>query len=350
MIEGTESPDLKVLAQHLTKLRWPFPSGRASSELVKALDRIQRSTLYKQEALPLPSSFLWHQGRLISFTKGAATPEAILAQAKQLNQPAPKDPDHAIPFLGRWSTGHFVTNPVAIAKVYVEGGYHEDARGYLKDALAKVDEAEPSKRRYQESDLHYMLGETYRLEKASPKVALPFYEKATQLNPQHTPATLSYARTLTALRRGKEAASVLQTFLKQAPGQHAILVQLGNTYQSLGQDDQAAAIYETALEAKPGDFETLNQLCWVLSTSRQAAHRDPKRALILAQQILQRFGNHPHAIDTAATALAINRKFAKASQLTQRALTMAQKRRDSKLIKELQQRLSLYQRGKPFLR
>lgn len=114
------------------------------------------------------------------------------------------------------------------------------------------------------------------------------------------------------------------------------MVQLGNTYQSLGQDDQAATIYESALKAKPEDFQTLNQLYWVLSTSRNAAHRNPKRALALAQKILQRFGNNPHAVDTAATDLAINKPFEKASQLTQRALVMAQKRRDNRLIEELQ--------------
>ena len=348
-IEGTKSPNPKTLEPSLKKLNWPFASGRASPELVKALDRAQRNTLYKQEALPLPSSFLWHRGNLVSFTKGAVAADAVLAQRQRLRQPATKHPDHAIPFPGRWSTDHFVTHPVAISRTYLEGGYHEDARRYLNEALAKVDEAEPAKRRYQEAEIKHMLGETYRLENASPKVALPFYEQATKLNPQHTQAALSYARTLTALRRGTKAAAVLQTFLKQAPKQHDVLVQLGNTYQSLGQDYQAAAIYESALKAKPEDFQTLNQLCWVLSTSRNAAHRNPKRALALAQKILQRFGNNPHAVDTAATALAINTQFEKASQLTQRALVMAQKRRDSRLIKELQNRLSLYQQGKPFL-
>ena len=349
-IEGTESPKPSALQQSLKKLQWPFASGRASQEMVEALDQAQRRTLYKQESLPLPTSFLWYRGNLVSFTKGAVSVDAVIAQSQRLQQPATKHPDHAIPFPGRWSTDHFITHPVAIARVYVEGGYNEDARRYLNDALAKIDKADSAKRRFQEADIQFMLGETYRLENAPPKAALPYYKKATSLNPQHPQAAVSHARTLSALRRAKEAASVLQNFLKRTPGQHEVLVQLGNTYQSLGQDDQAAAMYESALKAKPDDFQTLNQLCWVLSTSRNPAHRNPRRALSLAQMILQRFGNNPHAVDTAATALASNKQFEKATQLTQRALVMAQKRRDGKLIKELQVRLSLYRNGKPFHR
>jgi len=349
-IEGTEAPSPKALEQRLRKLNWPFASGRASQEMVEALDQAQRNTLYKQEALPLPSSFLWHRGSLVSFTKGAVSADSILAQTQRLQQPVSKHPDHAIPFPGRWSNDHFITHPVAISRVYLEGGYNEHARRYLEEALAKVDKGEAAKRRYQEADIQYMLGETYRLENALPKIALPFYQRATKLNPQHSKATLAHARTLTALRRGKEAATILQTFLKRAPKQHDVLVQLGNTYQSLGQDDQAAAIYESALKVKPDDFQTLNQLCWVLSTSRNPAYRNPRRALSLAQKILQRFSNNPHAIDTAATALASNQQFEKASQLTQRALAVVRKQRNDRLIKELKGRLSLYQQGKPFLR
>lgn len=350
-LEGAEAPNAKTLEASLKKLSWPFASGRASTELVQALDKAQRSVLYKQEALPLPSSFLWYRGGLLSFAKGSVSVDSIVAEAKRVAQAPSKHPDHAVPFAGRWSTDHFVTHPVAIARVYLEGAYYADGRRYLEESLAALSEPDPAKQRLQEADIQHMIGESYRLENAAPNIALPHYERAVRLHPQHPQAPLSYAKALTALRRGKDAVAVLKSFLKAAPERQDARVQLGNVYQSLGENAEAAAMYEGVLKAKPGDFEALNQLCWVLSISPKAAHRNPKRALALAQQILQRYGNHPQALDTAAAAFANAQQFDKAIPMVQRALTIAQRQRSSApLAKELQARLALYQQSKPYHR
>lgn len=350
-LTGDAAPDLRAIQKTLSGLRWPFASGRASTSLVEDLDGAQQAILYRQEPLPLPSSFLWHRGQLFSFAKGEISVAALLRETKRVTQTPTAHPDHAVPLPGRWSTQHFITNPIAIANVYLEGGYTVDARQYLEDSLAKLDRvSDPQIKRMQEADIAHMLGETYRLENAPPKTALPHYQRALQLNPTHPAAALSYARALAALKRSKEAIPVLERVLKQFPKRHDIAVQLGNLHQALGQDTKAIAQYRAALEAKPTDFEALNQLCWAYATSAQPSARNPRQAMALAQTIAQRYGNNAHALDTVAAALAAAGQWERATQTAQRALALAQQRRDPRLVRDLQARLKLYQSRKPFTR
>ena len=351
-LEGTTLPKAANLRKALDKLKWPFESGRASKELVELVDQAQRAILYKQEPLPLPSSFLWQKGQLVSFIKGAIQVEDLLEQARRLNQAPTKQPDHAVPLAGRWSTEHFVTNPVAIAQVYMEGRYTEDARTYLEESLAKLDGTDARRRQFQEADIHYALGETFRLENAPPNKALPHYARAVQLNPEHGQAPLAQARALMAMRRGQEAVDVLTAFLKRAPKRADARLQLGNVQQSLGRDSEAIQAYQTVLQAKPNDFQALNQLCWVYATSPDNKLRNGKQAMRHAQTILQRYNNNPHALDTAAAALASIGQFDKAAQLAKRALAINQRSRrpSNTLAKDLQERLKLYQAKKPFVR
>ncbi|MFT5192801.1 MAG: tetratricopeptide (TPR) repeat protein [Verrucomicrobiales bacterium] len=348
-LEGGDVPPLATLEKALKKVNWPFGSGRATVQMVKNLDSAQRAILYRQESLPLPSSFLWYQGQLVSFSKGALTLEAILRESARLKQPTPKNPDHAVPFPGHWSTDAFVTNPVAIASVYLEDNHIEAAREYLLDSLTKVEE-DPSLRQLQEADIQYMLGETYRLENAAPTEALPFYKKAHALNPKHPSAVLSYARALAASRQEKEAATILRGALQTQPERLAVALQLGNIHQGLGEDQEAVVLYERVLKDKPDDFQAMNQLCWVVSTSADPKVRDAGKALPLAQKIMRRFGNNPLALDIAASALACAGQFEKAATLIQRALPLAKQHRDRRLVRELQERLVLYQKGMAYVR
>ncbi len=349
--EGGPAPDLAAIRKSLEKIGWTGASGRASEATVERLDAAQRSVLYRQEALPLPSSFLWQGGKLVGFYKGAVSVESLLGEAKRLAEPPTVRPDHAVPFAGRWSTEHFVTHPVAIARVYLEGGYYEAARQYLEDALLKLDsETDARIRQFREADIHYTMGESYRLEKAPPAMALPHYERAVRLNPRHQTAVPAYARALSAAKRGREAVPLLRRYLQQEPKRLDVAVQLGDVLQGLGEDREAVAQYEAVLRSEPDDFQALNQVCWVYATSGDASVRDPRRALLLAQRILQRYANNVHALDTAAAALACSGQYDKAVSLMRRALVQARRGGERDLLPELQQRLALYEKGKPYLR
>ncbi len=347
---GDEAPALKILARAAQKLGLPFTSGRATQALVGILDDAQRSVLYKQEALPLPSSFLWHQDQLVSFSKGPLSPAHLQHELARLKTPASKRPDHAIPFPGRWSTDHFITNPMAIAKVYLQGGYPQDARAYLTENLEKIDTKDVQKAKLQEADLRFLIAETLRIENKPPSDALPFYQAAARLNPQHPGAVPAYARALAAAKRGTEAVTVLQGVLKQQPIRADLQIQLGDICQGLLRDQEAVQAYVAALKLKPGDFQATSQLCWVQATSPDPKVLNPTNALSLAQQLLKAHSRNPYALDSAAAALAVNKRFPQAIQLAQRALQVAKQSNNSRLFKDLQQRLALYQKQQPYLR
>ncbi len=352
-LEGGTPPNAGDLREILDKVRWPFPSGRAPLGLVQSMDQLQRTTLYRQEALPLPSSFAWHRGQLLRFYKGAVSVEALLRAKAALAAPSPQGrPSHAVPLGGRWSTAHFVTNPVAIARVYLEDRYFEAAREYLTDALADLETVEDAGlRRRQEADLRFTLGESHRLEGAAPSLVLPHYERALELNPDHASAALSYAWALSAIDRAEEAIPVLRRMITRYPQRRDLAIQLGNTYQAVGRDRESAQTYEGVLRAAPDDFQALNQLCWVYATSPEPSVRDPAKAMALGRQVLQRFGtDNVHALDTVSAALASAGEYAKAVELMGRAVSLVKSRGETALLGEIQGRLELYQRERPFLR
>lgn len=351
-LEDGAAPSVDVLQRALRKTGWILPSGRGDAALLEELDQARRAVLYPQEAMPLPSSFLLHDGRLVSFSQGAISVPDIVEEARRLTRSEPSGrPDHAVPFPGRWSNAHFVTHPVAIAKVYLEGGYPVDAREYLEEALTDTGRAsDPLTGKRQEADIEYMLGETYRLENQPPRVALPHYEKAVRLFPGHSSAAPAYARALAASKRTSEAVRVLQAFVARYPKRLDIINQLGDTLQGAGKDQLAVAQYQAVLKAQPDDFSAMNQLCWVYATSADGQVRNPKLAVQLAQGIMSRYGKQAHALDSAAAAFAAAGQFDRAVLLGRRALAMAQQQRNARLLNELKARVALYEKGKPFVR
>ena len=345
----TEAKDVRSLERVLTKLKWPFASGLVSVESLKALDLAQRQFLYKQEPLPLPSSFLFKEGMLMSFAKGPVSLKRMLTDAARPLGEA-SDHLHAVPFSGSRSSQLFVTHPVAVASAYLQGGYTEDARVYLKESLAKLETKDAQKRRFQVADIQHMIGESYRLENAAPTLALPHYAKAVAMNPDHAKASVSYARALSAARQGAKAVPVLESFLKRHPNRIDVRGQLGNVLQEQGKDRAALAAYQVVLKTKPNDLQALNQMCWIYATSPEASLRAPKKALPLAQRLMKSGKRSVYLLDTAAAALASAGDFAKAVQLASSALAQAKARRDARLVKEIEQRLALYKKGKPFVR
>ncbi len=349
-VEGTEAPATLELQAYLKAMAWPFGSGRAGKELVSILDEAQRMHLYKQEPMPLPSAFLWNGGKLVSFSKGETGVKALLEEWSRLQSPTTPHPDHALPFSGRWSTDHFATHPVAIAQTYFEGGYYDQAETYVRDALSNLKTTDPTKRAFQEADLHFMIGEALRLKKRPPGETLPLYEEAVRLNPNHQRAVPALAKTLLATRQGPKAVALLTSFVKRYPNRADVHVQLGNVHQGLFQDAQAVAAYRMALQNKPNDFEALNQLCWVLATTSDVKVFDAQQALNLAQAIVKAHGNNHFALDTAAAALAAHGQHAKAVQFAQRAAGLALKAGQRSFANEVRQRMALYQKEKRYQR
>ena len=94
----------------------------------------------------------------------------------------------------------------------------------------------------------------------------------------------------------------------------------------LQKEDHSKAIadLEAAMKLNPNSFEAANDLAWLLATSPDAAIRDPKRALTLAQRACD-LSKHQewNVLDTLAVVHAENGEFAQAKKWLEAALKVA---------------------------
>ena len=272
----------------LSRLGFSFPAGRASADFIEKLDRPQAEVIYRQRQLPLPTSFLLDaERRLAVVYKGPVPVHQLLADVKGLRTSPEKIRDLAVPFPGRWSADRFVTNPMAVANVYLEGGYPEDAQEYLDRYVEKEGGApspgtseEARKRHFRLADVHHLLGRIRQMNRDSPK---------------------------------------------------------------------AIDHFRAALRCRAGFPPAANDLAWLLATHVDPAIRNGEEALQLAEQACQASGyKQPAPLDTLAAAYAELGRFDAATRTARRALQLARQQRGERTAAEISRRLSLYESRRPF--
>lgn len=103
--------------------------------------------------------------------------------------------------------------------------------------------------------------------------------------------------------------NVLEAYLEQKEEKSvndAVLYWIvGNTYFDRNNIERAAAAYEASLALSPDNPDTLNNLAWLLATSRGSEVHNPQRSLELAQKAIS-LKKAPHIWDTLAESLFAN--------------------------------------------
>ena len=264
-------------------------AGFADKALVGQLEDLQRELVYRQRQLPLPSSFLIDpQGRLAAVYKGPVSAEELKRDAALAKAPPADLRNAAVPFRGQWSSDLFQSHILAIAGVYLEGRYPEDARFQLDKFireqaaldLSSMEQEELLNHRRRLGDVHDMLG-------------------------------------MIALQSGRAA--------------------------------QAIPHYQAALKASPDRLSSLIVLARVYSSHPDGAVRDAGEALALASRACELTrNNHPDALDALAAAHAEGGNFQEAIKTAQRAIGVARKRGAERIAAAINRRLRLYEAGKPF--
>ncbi len=116
----------------LSKLGWPFDSGRAPVETLDVLDVLQRSLLDRHRRMPLPTSFLIDgKGRLAVIYKGPIKADDLLSDLTMLDDNAIAIRDHAAALPGRWFLGPTEFDSAHLATRLEEQGFPAIARQYL---------------------------------------------------------------------------------------------------------------------------------------------------------------------------------------------------------------------------
>ena len=113
--------------------------------------------------------------------------------------------------------------------------------------------------------------------------------------------------------------------------------------------EDAIRYYREAFKLEPNSEYTANKLAWYLATINDAKVRNGNEAVKIAK-LACKITNYsdPITLDTLATAYAESGRFKEAIKMAQKALDLAQSEGEEDLAKEIQNRLQLFKKNKPF--
>ncbi len=178
--------------------------------------------------------------------------------------------------------------------------------------------------------------------------AIMHLQKAAELQPDYADAHYNLGSVL--LRKGETDQAIVQwrATLSINPEDAGAHTALGNALLQKGQLREAIAHYQAAIAIEPLSVSPLNNLAWVLSTSDDAEFRNGPRAVEFAQRAVQltRMEN-PMFIRTLAAAYAANGRFSDATELAQRALSLAREQNDADLAHDVEKDIDLYRANLP---
>lgn len=121
----------------------------------------------------------------------------------------------------------------------------------------------------------------------------------------------------------------------------------GELDRAIRDEDMAISDYREAIRLNPGSPQACNDLAWLLATSSVITVRDGKEAVVLAKKACELDAwKHSASVDTLAAALAEAGDFTEAIKYQKQALSMPDVA--DKYRAEGQQRLNLYEQGKPY--
>lgn len=106
---------------------------------------------------------------------------------------------------------------------------------------------------------------------------------------------------------------------------------------------------EALKEKNRASFVATNDLSWILATCADESYRDSKRALALAETLVQSGGTNPNALDTLAAAYAANGLFEKAIRTQEDAIEKLADKGAIDLVASFRERLELYKKGTAWL-
>jgi len=170
-----------------------------------------------------------------------------------------------------------------------------------------------------------------------------------QIRPGFESAHYNMAMALESLGRSDEAIAHFQEAVRIKPDWGDALELLAADLGKQGRSEEAVARYRDALRLRPNKMEVLNNLAWILATSRNPKARDGTEAVRLAQRARKLEGSaSPNTLDTLAAAYAEAGRFEEAVQTEQKALALALSLKQEALISVTRVRLQLYESRSPY--
>jgi tetratricopeptide (TPR) repeat protein len=179
--------------------------------------------------------------------------------------------------------------------------------------------------------------------------AIENYRQAIRVNPNSSEALNNLGGALFRQGRLDEAIENYRQALQINPNFSEAQYSLGNALAAKGRLEEAIGSYRKVIQANPNHFKALNKLAWILAAGPAGELRNGGEAVGLAERACELTRNgEPSFLGTLAAAYAEAGRFPEAVSTAEKAVQLAKARGSEKLAGENQQRLELYQAGKPY--
>jgi protein O-mannosyl-transferase len=185
--------------------------------------------------------------------------------------------------------------------------------------------------------------------RGQPEEAIRHYQQAIKAQPRYAAAHFNLGALLADLGRYAAAVDHLRSGLKTQSRDYRARNRLGESLDRLGETREAIVQYREAMRLCPGWVVPINNLAWLLATSREAECRNGPEATRLAEQACSATGDRePAILDTLAAALAESGRYSEAVAIARQAAAGARYRGDLKLAQEVEGRLAEYEVHRPW--
>ncbi len=301
-----------------------FRQGAATEAFLDAFDVTQRVLTGRERTTALPTSFLTDgQDRLIALYKGPVSTTTVLQDLSLLQVTDSAFRDQAVPFPGRWLIKSMPPDLLAVPDRLLQLGRAGLAFRYLEKHITG---SAPAKTKAELPSLSLTMG----------RVSATYAE---------------VGRRWVNQQRFDDARKTYVRALQYTPRHLESRAQLAILYEEAGDLARASTQFREILKLQPNHLPAQNSLAWILATAPDPQLRRPEEAERLATQVCQAT-NHamPEPLDTLAAAQAAGGKFREAAATVKKALALLESNAPQRpgATENLQQRLKLYEQGKPY--
>jgi tetratricopeptide (TPR) repeat protein len=180
------------------------------------------------------------------------------------------------------------------------------------------------------------------------EAAAAAYRRALELDPAGVDARLNLGRLLARDGRLEAAAAVWAEGADDPAAPPELLFNLAVARAAGGDFAASAALLRRALDRAPDDERIVSALAELLATCPDPAVRDGDEAVRLGRRLLERHGiDHLPSLSLVAAAEAERGAFDLAVRLAERALAIARRTGDPRLVAMAESRLARYRAGRP---
>ena len=374
---GVNKSEVGAAQRLLDQMKFPFPSGRATEQLVDLLQMVNDILFDYHGELPVPTSFLIDRQRaLAAIYKGPVEVDRVLIDLEKIKLKGDALRMAAQPFAGRWfgkQPGHrflrLATNLFTAGEYENAGQYLLRNQGYFGDhpvyidLLTKTGIGLASKRHNElaakifghletltpaSPSVHFYLAQALQ-NSGRPEQAIVEYRRVLQLDPNSVTGNFYLGLMLAGRGDVEQALPYFRKTTEVKPDWAAGQFNLAMALAEVDQAEQAVVHLQETLRLRPVDLTTQIRLTWTLAAHPDPRFRNAEQAVYWGQYICEATKNKlPGALDALAAAYAEQGDFDRAVTTLHQAVERVLAVKQDANTQEMEHRLQLYQNGEPY--